>query len=267
MSNLDVILGSNSQQESIREENEGIIQRNVSRELDYGKRVKSKVSKLPKSKATDPIEQASKAIDEGVAVQKIAAPAVKTAYKAATTGKIIKDVSQLGIKDAVQTSKLARRAKFIKEGDEALKDTANILEEGSEFAKLGSKLGKGLGAVGGIINVGEDISSAVQGKGVISGNNLAEKVSNITGTLGAAMTFVPGGELLGGALDLVSLGSELYGEHEEKKNAPKKLDAAIKSVAKPNLEKQKISTNWSSLGVISNQAKPINSLIHESGNF
>ena len=270
MSDLNMIMGSNQRRSQISRDNEAIKENNMYKNINYINEVKSKTSKIPKTKSN----KLSDIADEALASQKVVAPVAKGVYKAVKMGKIAKDVSQIGASDVIKTSRDARRAALTGEGADivtvATQGASNGLKDDDTLASIaekGAKFGKILGGGTALLGAGEDVQSLISGKGLIAGNNLSEKVANITGTIGGALTFVPGGELVGGALDLVSLGASLLGESQEKKNRPNKVNQAIKSVARRNLQSKEMAPSWSSLGILSNHATAVNSMIHQSGNF
>ena len=162
--------------------------------------------------------------------------AAETAAKlVASSGKAPVDVAQ-GLADGAKLAPTAAAAGGA--GDEL---AGKLLAAGGKF---GGAM-KGLGALGGVVDLGEDI---VQGK--IAGDNSSEKLGNKLTIAGTVLDFVPG-------MEMVGMGLNAFGAYESLKGSKKASDAQtgtdttdLGDINKPS---PAVHT-WSQMGLVSSMA-------------
>tara|TARA_R110000772_G_scaffold168705_4_gene280468 strand:+ start:1102 stop:1944 length:843 start_codon:yes stop_codon:yes gene_type:complete len=146
--------------------------------------------------------------------------------------------------EAAGASKLATAGGELSEGAEVLGDAA------SGGARVAGAIGKGAGLLGGLtasaLDIKDDVESFRSGKGIIAGDNIAEKIANL-GTIGGtaldAIGLIPGFQLAG----VIGLGiqgvSGLLDIAGQAANEASKPPPKPSSVAPPKLMEEQGSTS------------------------
>ena len=210
---------------------------------------------------------------------------IKDVGSASRTATALRGISAGATPAASEGGKFVQGALDVKEGlssgsniGKALTLTKDVLpgvDEAVEGASLASKALSGLGgaaaiATGGLA-AGKDIEGLIDGKGLASfGANDAEKVANASEIVGSALSFVPGGEVIGGLIAGVGGIINFFGEKEEthdkevaKQKADKAIDSEVASIASSGPR----SAGMASLGMISNMSKTADVMSSGSGAF
>jgi len=133
------------------------------------------------------------------------------------------------------------------------------------------KAGAGLSIASGLELAGKDLTGLAQGKGWSAlGDNTSERVGNILSLAGDVTSVIPGGEIVGGLLDLAGGAFDYFGEKSEND----KINAQIKQKQdqQNNLHQAPPQSNvihpsLSTLGIVSNVSHPVAQMISGSGSF
>lgn len=150
----------------------------------------------------------------------------------------------------------------LKEGESTMASTAGDI--------LG-KAGAGLSIASGLELAGKDLTGLAQGKGWDAlGDNTAERVGNILNLAGDVTSVIPGGEIVGGLLDLAGGITDYFGEKAE--NAKIQAQVDQKKNQQNNLHQAPPQSNvihpsLSTLGIVSNVSHPVAQMIAGSGSF
>tara|TARA_A100001015_G_scaffold301634_1_gene388755 strand:- start:2745 stop:3683 length:939 start_codon:yes stop_codon:yes gene_type:complete len=128
----------------------------------------------------------------------------------------------------------------------------------SKGIDLVGKAGAGLGVATGILDAGKDVMSAIEGKGVIAGDNNLEKASNISGMISGGLeatglaldttgALAPLGLALnvaGGVAGAVSGALDFFGEKKDEKKQAQAKATAISKVPKPQqIQQEAVDTS------------------------
>jgi hypothetical protein len=150
----------------------------------------------------------------------------------------------------------------LKEGESTMASTAGDI--------LG-KAGAGLSIASGLELAGKDLTGLAQGKGWSAlGDNTSERVGNILSLAGDVTSIVPGGELVGGLLDLAGGAFDYFGEKSENDKINDQINQ--KQRQQNNLHQAPpqgnvIHPSLSTLGIVSNVSHPVAQMIAGSGSF
>ena len=162
-------------------------------------------------------------------------------------------------------------------GEEAGEDLLkNGLKEGestmsSVAGDILGKAGAGLSIASGLELAGKDLTGLAQGKGWDAlGDNTAERVGNILNLAGDVTSVVPGGEIVGGLLDLAGGITDYFGEKAENDKINDQISQ--KQRQQNNLHQAPPQSNvihpsLSTLGIVSNVSHPVGQMIAGSGSF
>lgn len=135
---------------------------------------------------------------------------------------------------------------------DAVSDVGKTTGALSKSVDILGKAGAGLSVATGLLDAGKDVVSAVEGKGVLAGDNNLEKASNVAGMIsggleatGLAMdttgALAPLGIALnvaGGVAGAVSGALDYFGEKKDEKKQAQAKATAISKVAKPTPQRQ-----------------------------
>jgi hypothetical protein len=158
-------------------------------------------------------------------------------------------------------------------GEDLLKDG---LKEGestmsSVAGDIIGKAGAGLSIASGLELAGKDLTGLAQGKGWGAlGDNTSERVGNILSLAGDVTSVVPGGEIVGGLLDLAGGVFDYFGEKSEndKTNAEiKQKQDQQNNLTQAPPQSNVIHPSLSTLGIVSNVSHPVAQMISGSGSF
>lgn len=135
------------------------------------------------------------------------------------------------------------------------------------------KAGAGLSIASGLELAGKDLTGLAQGKGWDAlGDNTSERIGNVLSLAGDVTSIVPGGEIVGGLLDLAGGAFDYFGEKSENDKINqdiqnKKNEQDSNEQNKPVAQSNIIHPSLSSLGIVSNVAHPVGQMIAGSGSF
>ncbi len=263
----------NMADQNVLERNREIEAMNISNRKDYGDKIKSITRDFNTKLSSDAGEQKTSKQEEETAGTLEGGKTIKTA------GEVVANKLRIGqvegvdyniapvrvldpVSSATMPSELVAGEKSIQGGmtigtagnpvlasdiGDAVTDigkTTGALSKGVDF--LG-KAGAGLGVATGLLDAGKDVMSAVEGKGIISGDNNMEKASNVAGMIsggleatGLAMdttgALAPLGLALnvaGGVAGAVSGALDYFGEKKDEKKVAGQKATALSKVAKP----------------------------------
>jgi len=158
------------------------------------------------------------------------------------------------------------------------KDASDLGKEGGEVLSQAGRAGKILGAAGAGLSIAsglelgsKDITGLVQGKGWGAlGDNTEERVGNILDLAGDVTSVIPGGEIVGGLLDLAGGAFSFFGEKSENKKLQDQIDqkkTQQDNATAPPPQLNVIHPSLSSLGIVSNVSHPVGQMIASSGSF
>ena len=133
------------------------------------------------------------------------------------------------------------------------------------------KAGAGLSIASGLELAGKDLTGLAQGKGWSAlGDNTSERVGNILSLAGDVTSVIPGGEIVGGLLDLAGGAFDYFGEKSENdkindqiSQKQKQQDKMTQAPPQGNI----IHPSLSTLGIVSNVSHPVAQMIASSGSF
>lgn len=185
--------------------------------------------------------------------------------------------TEVGQKVATYGKDIVQGAKDIKTGLSTAESVGKALvatapESVSTAGKALAKIAPAAEIASGGLNIAEDVKGLVQGKSLSQamGDNAEERWSNALGIAGSALTFVPGGDILGGILDVTSGVLDFFGEKNEaatKQAAAQQKINNINARATPTQAAPISTPGLASMGIISNFSKPQDTLIRGSGVF
>ena len=213
---------------------------------------------------------ASESLEGGVRVEDTTGSMGARALRAITANKTVQNIGNAGTaaiegsKDVVtglsSTENIGKA--FLKTAEPAISTAGKQLAKIAPAADL----------LSGAINVGSDIYGLEQGKSLANamGSNSEERWSNGLGIAGSALTFIPGLDLVGGALDVGSAVLSYFGEKDEeeaKKKAAAKKEQGIEDAPPPSQALPVSRPGLASLGIVSNFTKPQDTLISGNGVF
>jgi hypothetical protein len=150
----------------------------------------------------------------------------------------------------------------LKEGESTMASTAGDI--------IG-KAGAGLSIASGLELAGKDLTGLAQGKGWGAlGDNTSERVGNILSLAGDVTSVVPGGEIVGGLLDLAGGAFDYFGEKSENDKINDQISQKQrqqKNLHQAPPQANVIHPSLSTLGIVSNVSHPVAQMIAGSGSF
>lgn len=155
---------------------------------------------------------------------------------------------------------------LVKGAGEDIEKTAS-----STASDILGKAGAGLSIASGLEVGTSDIEGLAKGEGWNAlGDNTEERISNVIGLAGNVASVVPGGEILGGILDLAGGIFDFFGEKKEAKEKQAKAQQLAQQKANqqaPTPQSSAIHPSLSTLGIVSNVSHPVAQMISQSGSF
>ena len=172
-------------------------------------------------------------------------------------------------------TQLTSSGEAVSEGAESLvegagKDIAEKTASGVAKDIIG-KAGAGLSIASGLEIGADDIEGLAKGKGWNAlGDNTEERVSNVLSLAGDVTSVIPGGEILGGLLDLAGGIFDFFGEKKEAKEKQAQAQQLAQQKAnqqQPTPQSSVIHPSLATLGIVSNVSHPVAQMITQSGSF
>lgn len=287
----DAIAQGNTYNEDIFNTNRDIRELNVSRNEEYKGKVNSITKNFKNNLAQDQAKdklgtleakaggvlEAGKLLKTGKdMVSKVEAPIRQAQvvdqpeFKTAEISQALNRPSEVGYSvqdfDPQDAQKITRASGLPEQPVVQATEVADAGGEAGELASGGSKvmgildkagkLGGGLAVAGGLLDAGEDIASAVEGKGAIAGKNNLEKAGNVSsmisgGLEGVGLAMDSTGALAPVGLALNVAGAvaggvggllDYLGGKKEKRQAPQQLKKQVSQVTKPQPIRQEALT-------------------------
>ena len=171
-------------------------------------------------------------------------------------------------------TQLTSSGEAVGEGAESLVEGAgkDIEKSASGVAKdIIGKAGAGLSIASGLEIGADDIEGLAKGEGWNAlGDNTEERVSNVLNLAGDVTSVIPGGEILGGILDLAGGIFDFFGEKKEAKEKQAKAQQLAQQKAnqqQPAPQSAVIHPSLATLGIVSNVSHPVAQMITQSGSF
>ena len=236
--------------------------RNASKFAQAGAKqlLKPPVTKPPVAKP--PTAAATTTAEEGAQATRAAAQ-----EGAQATGAAAQEGAQ-ATRAAVQEGAQATRA-AVKEGTQAvLSGEKTIAGAASDII---GKAGAGLSIASGLELGSKDLQGLAEGKGWGAfGDNTSERVGNILSLAGDVTSVVPGGEIIGGLLDLAGGAFSFFGEKSETDKINAQIDQQNKTknhLTPAPPQSNIIHPSLSTLGIVSNVSHPVAQMIAGSGSF
>eukprot|EP01051_Picozoa_sp_SAG22_P007304 SAG22_NODE_509_length_9598_cov_12.010001_9_plen_263_part_00 len=262
MSYVNMILGANSNAEHLSDERVEVARGNRDALDSYKTRVAKARGGAGKSSVNSTVQGAVQNTDlyEAAATIKTKYDDVQRirGFTKQLTGGVSEAAGSVGKSvAAVGSSEAPVLATAVDDAASAAKQTKGLV----------GAFSKGIAGAAGIAGLGEDVDSFIKGKGPIAGDNVLEKISNVTAIVGSALSFVPGAEMLGGVLDGVSAVTDLVGEKEASNDSAVAKQKAADAVARPTMQTAPTTASWNTLGAVSNASHPVTQMIHGSGAF
>ena len=162
------------------------------------------------------------------------------------------------------------------EGAQAVKTTGQAVLAGektiaSAASDIIGKAGAGLSIASGLELGSKDLQGLAEGKGWGAfGDNTSERIGNILSLAGDVTSVVPGGEIIGGLLDLAGGAFNWFGEKSENDKINAQIDQQNKtknSLTPAPPQSNVIHPSLSTLGIVSNVSHPVAQMIAGSGSF
>jgi len=217
------------------------------------------------------------------AAEDVAKTATTTATTAAAEGaQAARGAVQEGaqaVSGAVQEGAQAARGAVsgaVQEGAQTLKAAGKAALAGektiaSAASDIIGKAGAGLSIASGLELGSKDLQGLAEGKGWGAfGDNTGERIGNILSLAGDVTSVVPGGEIIGGLLDLAGGAFSFFGEKSENDKINAQIDQQNKtknSLTPAPPQSNVIHPSLSTLGIVSNVAHPVAQMIAGSGSF
>jgi hypothetical protein len=171
-------------------------------------------------------------------------------------------------------TQLTSSGEAVGEGAESLVEGAgrDIEKTASGVAKdIIGKAGAGLSIASGLELGAGDIEGLAKGEGWNAlGDNTEERVSNVLNLAGDVASVVPGGEIIGGLLDLAGGIFDFFGEKKEAKEKQAQAQQLAQQKAnqqQPTPQSSVIHPSLATLGIVSNVSHPVAQMITQSGSF
>jgi len=164
----------------------------------------------------------------------------------------------------------------VQEGAQAVKTAGQTVLAGektisSVASDIIGKAGAGLSIASGLELGSKDLQGLAEGKGWGAfGDNTSERVGNILSLAGDVTSVVPGGEIIGGLLDLAGGAFNWFGEKSENDKINAQIDQQNKtknSLTPAPPQSNVIHPSLSTLGIVSNVSHPVAQMIAGSGSF
>jgi hypothetical protein len=221
------------------------------------------------------------AVQEGAQAARTAVQEGVQAARGAVQGAVQEGVqaARTAVQGAVQEGAQAARTAVqegVQAGRAAAKEGAQAVLSGEKTiagaaSDIIGKAGAGLSIASGLELGSKDLTGLAEGKGWGAfGDNTSERVGNILSLAGDVTSVVPGGEIIGGLLDLAGGAFNYFGEKSENDKINAQIDQENKTknhLTPTPPQSNIIHPSLSTLGIVSNVSHPVAQMIAGSGSF